>query len=160
MSLTNSFLYKATWGHSQNIYTELTPFFKGNFCPLFQTLDSKLLGWKKILAARLQFSEMCFRSMTWGRRGPPVPTVTHQRQGAAASPPRAHRSPGLPEPQSPFSTTERPVGAEGQERAHTPGGQPGLLGVTFPSHPPPPVSLQKWPFIMNTLDIYWAPTRF
>lgn len=69
MSVTNSFIYKATWGHSQNIDTELTSFFKGNFCPLLQTLDSKLLGWKKILAAKLQFSEMCFRSVTWVEEG-------------------------------------------------------------------------------------------
>jgi len=103
--------------------------------------------------------------MTWGRRGPPVPTVTHQRQGAAASPPRAHRSPGLPEPQSPFSTTERPVGAEGQERAHTPGGQPGLLGVTFPSHPPPPKARTWWPLKTGSLlaaggaDLIWSSAK-
>lgn len=45
-----------------------------------------------------QFSELCFGSMTWGGRGPPVPTGAPQRQAAAAGPPQAHRSLSLREP--------------------------------------------------------------
>lgn len=57
----------------------------------------------------------------------------------------------------PLQHNERPVGAEGKECIRTPRRPARLVGVNVPF--PSPMSLQKWPFIMNTLDIYGAPTR-